>query len=281
MPRTPGTAGGPSPADGQSEAEARVTPGHDDEGKESSHDLRHLDQERPHRRRLGRAERIAAMSAVKDGKIVEIGKLSGPATRTVDAGGHGRRARLYRQPLPLRRAGHLGPAVLVFVRPRRDQRDLRQLLAVARAGEEGPQAAAPAQRVPLLCRGDPDGGARHARVHLGDLSRISRRDGPQSRRQYRQPDRPHRGALLRDGRRVPEAHRDRRRDPPDAGPRPRRHEGRRARPVGVAQPGPFRPAGRPHPGDLGRREGDLRARRRAAASSAPASSSRAAATAPR
>ena len=50
----------------------------------------------------------------------------------------------------------------------------------------------------------------------------------------------------------------------DAGPRARRHEGRRARPLGVAQPGPFRPAGRPHPGDLGRREGNLRARRRAA-----------------
>jgi N-acyl-D-aspartate/D-glutamate deacylase len=31
--------------------------------------------------------------AVKDGKIVEIGKLSGPATRTVDG--------LYRQSLPL------------------------------------------------------------------------------------------------------------------------------------------------------------------------------------
>ena len=77
-------------------------------------------------------------------------------------------------------------------------------------------------------------------------------DGPPSRRQCRQSDRPHRGAPLRDGRRVPEAHRHRRRDPPDAGPRARRHAGRRARPLGVAQPGPFRPAGRAHPGDLGR-----------------------------
>ena len=41
-------------------------------------------------------------------------------------------------------------------------------------------------------------------------------------------------------------------------------EGRRARPVGVAQQGPLRPAGRPHPGVVGRREGNLRARRRVA-----------------
>ena len=50
---------------------------------------------------------------VKDSKIAEIGKLAGrPAgDRRRRAG---RRAGLYRQPLPLRRAGHLGPAVLVL-----------------------------------------------------------------------------------------------------------------------------------------------------------------------
>ncbi len=38
---------------------------------------------------------------VKDGKIVEIGKLSGPATRTIDAAGQVVAPGLYRQPLPL------------------------------------------------------------------------------------------------------------------------------------------------------------------------------------
>ena len=69
--------------------------------------------------------------AVKDGKIAEIGKLSGAAEQVVDVGGQVIAPGLYRQPLPLRRAGHLGPAVLVLVRPRRDQRRHRQLLAVA------------------------------------------------------------------------------------------------------------------------------------------------------
>ena len=56
---------------------------------------------------------------VKDGKIVELGKLSGPAKRTIDAEGPRRGPRLCRQPLPLRRAGHLGSAMLVLARPRR------------------------------------------------------------------------------------------------------------------------------------------------------------------
>ena len=59
-------------------------------------------------------------------------------------------------------------------------------------------------------------------------------------------------------------HRHRRRNQADAGRRARRHAGRRARPVGVAQQGPLRSAGRAHPGVVGRRKGDLRARRRVA-----------------
>ena len=51
---------------------------------------------------------------VKDGKIAEIGKLCGPADAHDRRRRPRRRARLYRQPLPLRRAGHLGPAVLVL-----------------------------------------------------------------------------------------------------------------------------------------------------------------------
>ena len=51
---------------------------------------------------------------VKDGKIAEIGKLSGPP-KDHRRRRPRRRARLYRQPLPLRRAGHLGPAVLLLL----------------------------------------------------------------------------------------------------------------------------------------------------------------------
>ena len=55
--------------------------------------------------------------------------------------GSGRRAGLYRQSLPLRCAGHLGSALLVLVRPRRDHGRVRQLLAVAGAGAPGQREA--------------------------------------------------------------------------------------------------------------------------------------------
>ena len=57
---------------------------------------------------------------VKDGKIAEIGKLSSPADRHDRRRRPRRRARLYRQSLPLRRAGHLGPALHLLARARRD-----------------------------------------------------------------------------------------------------------------------------------------------------------------
>ena len=78
------------------------------------------------------------MSAVKDGKIVEIGKLIGTSGAHGRRRGPGRRAGLYRQSLPLRRAGHLGPALHLLLRPRRDLGRVRQLLAVAGAGAKGP-----------------------------------------------------------------------------------------------------------------------------------------------
>ena len=56
---------------------------------------------------------------VKDGKIAEIGKLSSPAKKTIDADGRAVAPGLYRQSLPLRRAGHLGPAVHLLARARR------------------------------------------------------------------------------------------------------------------------------------------------------------------
>ena len=200
--------------------------------------------------------------AVKDGKIAEIGKLSGAAGQTRRCRRPGRRARLYRQPLPLRRAGHLGPALLVLLRPRRDHVVIGNCslsLAPVRSGNATRMA-----EFLVLCRSDPDGGAQHHRGRLGDLPAIHGPARPQSRRQCRHADRPHRGALLRDGRGVPDAHRHRRRTEGDAGRRARQHGRRRARPVGVAQQGPLRPAGRAHPGAVGRREGDFRARRRVA-----------------
>ena len=84
------------------------------------------------------------------------------------------------------------------------------------------------------------------------------------RRQCRHADRPHRGALLRDGRGLPEARRHRRRNQDDAGAGARRHAGRRDRLLRFAAEGALRSAGRADPGAVGRREGDLRARRRAA-----------------
>ena len=200
--------------------------------------------------------------AVKDGKIAEIGKLSGAAGQTVDAGGQviapgfidnhcHYDAQVTWDPLCSFSCDH-GATIGRH----------RQLLVVAGAGAQGQSDAD--GRVPLLCRSDPDGGAQHDRGRLGDLPAIHGPARPQPRGQCRHADRPYRGALLRDGRRVPEARRDRRRTEADAGHRARRHGGRRARPLGVAQQGPLRPAGRAHPGLVGRREGDLRARRRVA-----------------
>ena len=51
---------------------------------------------------------------VKDGKIVELGKLSGVAAKTIDAAGRAVAPGFYRQSLPLRRSGHLGPALHVL-----------------------------------------------------------------------------------------------------------------------------------------------------------------------
>ena len=152
-----------------------------------------------------------------------------------------RRPRLYRQPLPLRRPGHLGSALHLLARAWRHHRDLRQLLVVVGAGAQGHRGTA--GRVPLLCRSDPDGGVAHGRVRLGDDRPIHGPSRQTPRHQCRQSDRPYRGAPLRDGRRVPEAGRLRQPDQGDAGCRPRRHEGRRARPLGVARARPLRSAG--------------------------------------
>ena len=121
----------------------------------------------------------------------------------------------------------------------------------------------------------------HHRGRLGNLPAIHGQARQESRGQCRHADRPHRGALLRDGRRVPEAHRDRRRTQGNAGGRARRHGRRRARPVGIAQPAAITT----RRACTSRRCG--RTRRRSSRSPtccarwAPASSNRAAAATPR
>ena len=187
---------------------------------------------------------------VKDGKIAEIGKLSGTAERIVDADGRRRVAWLHRQPLPLRRAGDVGSAVHVLAAARRHHRHLRQLLALARAGEARQRRAHGG--VPVLRRSHSDGSAAHRRCELGILPAIHgpARQGP--RRQCRHADRPHRRAVLCDGRGLPEARRDRRRNQDHAGGRARRHAGRRDRLFRQSPEGTFRSAGRADPRAVGR-----------------------------
>ena len=78
--------------------------------------------------------------------------------------------RLHRQSLPLRRPGHLGSAVHLFVPPRRHQRHHRQLLAGAGAGQGS--RAREARRDALLRRSDPHGRVAGRRaVDVGDVPR--------------------------------------------------------------------------------------------------------------
>ena len=105
---------------------------------------------------------------VKDGKIVEIGKLSGPAARTIDASGHvvapgfidnhcHYDAQVTWDPLCSYSCDH-GATSVIFG-------NCSLSLAPVKQGQ-----GAAAVRVPLLCRGDPDGGARHARDSPGRRS---------------------------------------------------------------------------------------------------------------
>ena len=187
---------------------------------------------------------------VKNGKIAEIGKLSSPAARTIDADGRAVAPGFIDNHCHYDAQVTWDPLCTFSPEHGATTRDLRQLLAVAGAGAQGHRGAA--RRVPLLCRSDPDGGAEDRRVRLGDDPAIHGPARQPSRHQCRQSDRPHGGAPLRDGRRLPEARRHRGADQGDAGCRARRHGGRRARPVGVAREGPFRPAGRADPGAVGR-----------------------------
>ena len=216
---------------------------------------------------------------VKDGKIAEIGKLSGPAARTVDAEGRVVAPGFIDNHCHYDAQVTWDPLCSFSCDHGATTRDLRQLLAVLGAGAQGQGGAAVG--IPLLCRSDPDGGAAHPRIRLGDGAAISRPARPSSGRQRRQPDRPHRGALLRDGRGLPEAHRHRRRNQTDAGSGARRHESRAhwgSRCRATRATSTRRACISRHCGPTRRRS--LRSAT-CCASSAPASSNRAAATAPR
>ena len=73
--------------------------------------------------------------AVVDGRIVETGRLGSSAKRVIDVQGQVIAPRLHRQPLPLRRAGAVGPALHVRLLSRGHDCHQRQLLAGARSGE--------------------------------------------------------------------------------------------------------------------------------------------------
>ena len=164
---------------------------------------------------------------VKDGKIVEIGKLSGPAARTVDAAGRvvapgfidnhcHYDAQVTWDPLCSYSCDH-GATSVIFgncslslapVRPGKSER-LAEFLSYVEA-------------IPMEVLRTVEFGWETVPQYIEQLDH-------DLGRQCRQSDRSYRGALLRDGRRVPEAHRDRCRNQSDAGPRARRHAGRRAR----------------------------------------------------
>src|SRR5204863_175062 len=86
----------------------------------------------------------------------------------------------HREPLPLRRAGHVGPAVLVLARPRLHHGRFRELLAGFGSGSAGHAEAG--RRVPVLCRSDPDGCPQHSRSRLGDDPAVHGPARPASRR---------------------------------------------------------------------------------------------------
>ena len=172
----------------------------------------------------------------------------------------GRGARLYRQSLPLRRAGHLGSALLVLLRPRRDLGGDRQLLAVSLAPVRKGNATRMAEflsyveAIPMEVLNTievdwetfpqyMDRLDRNLGVNVGTLI------GHTAVRYYVMGEECQKRTATDAELKEMQSR------------RARQHGRRRARPVGVAQQGPLRPAGRAYPGAVGRREGDFRARR--------------------
>ena len=199
---------------------------------------------------------------VKDGKIVEIGKLSGPAAKTIDADGRAVApgfidnhchydAQVTWDPLCTFSPEH-GATTVIFG-------NCSLSLAPVRKGTEERLAEflSYVEAIPMevlktvefdweTIRQYMEQLDNHLGINVGNLI------GHSAVRHYVMGDDCQKAGATDSA------------DQGDAGCRARRHAGRRARPVGVAREGPFRSAGRAHPGAVGRREGDLRARRRAA-----------------
>ena len=186
---------------------------------------------------------------IKDGKIAEIGKLSGAADRTIDADGRAVApgfidnhchydAQVTWDPLCTFSPEH-GATSVIFgncslslapVRKGTEER-LAEFLSYVEAipMEVLRTIEFDWETVPQYM----DRLDNHLGINIGNLI------GHTAVRHY----------VMR--RRLPEAGRHRGADQGDAGCRARRHEGRRARALGVAREGPFRPAGRPYSGACG------------------------------
>ncbi len=168
---------------------------------------------------------------IRDGKIAELGQLSGEAARELDASRLRGRARLRRHPHPLRRAGVLGPHAHDLAVARRDlgrdgQLRLRRRADPARAPR--PDHAHARERRGHVARG----AARGHRPGLAvrDLPAVPRRDrAPRHRDQRRRARRPHARAAVRDGRGGDRARGDRGRDRADGADRRRGAARRRGR----------------------------------------------------
>ena len=144
---------------------------------------------------------------VKDGKIVEIGKLSGPATKTIDAAGcvvapgfvdnHCHfDAQVTWDPLCTFSPNH-GATTVVFG-------NCSLALAPVRPGtaKRVAEFLSYVEAIPMEV-------LNTVEVDWETIPQYMERLDRKSRRQCRQSDRPLDGALLRDGRRGPGPHRDR------------------------------------------------------------------------
>ena len=219
----------------------------------------------PARRPTRPTSRSTATASPPIGAVTDAGRRDDRRRRRV------RDARLRRRAHPPRRADRVGSRRDVVVLARRHVGRARQLRRDVRAGARGPGAVA--RRADGVGRGHP--GREHprrARLGLGDLRRVPRRDRPLAEgRQRRRHGRALRAAPLRDGRARPRrgaGHRRRHRD--DVRPRRRGDERRRARLLDVAHaaaPRSRRPA---RAGHVGRRARAARDRRRARARTARA-----------
>ena len=187
--------------------------------------------------------------AVKDGKIVEIGKINGAAERTIDADGLAVSpgfidnhchydAQVTWDPLCTFSPQH-GATTVIFG-------NCSLSLAPVRRGNEERMAEflSYVEAIPMEV-------LRTVDVNWETFPQYMDRLDQEPRRQCRHADRPHRGALLRDGRGLPEAHRHRRRNQDDAGAGARRHAGRRGRVLRFAAEGALRSAGRADSGVVG------------------------------